>query len=290
MQLRRRFAALLALVPTVALLLAVNPLAPAASAAPKHGAPKWALLVGINNYRGAVAKTAGSVGDVEDLKQVLINSGWPADHVRTLTDDQATGEAIRAGWRWLASVSTDASFSVFHYSGHTKQMSGDKDRDGEALDEYLWPVDNNFLSDAELGAAMRRVKGHSWTDMSGCEAAGYDDGISAPTRLFTGASRENEKGYDSADWKNSIFTGLLADRGITQGRADANTDGIVTIHEAFKYAEVNAPELTKRQAKGPQHPYLAGGDGTEWYLNPPAPAPKTEEPPERSPFWPWPLP
>jgi hypothetical protein len=190
-------------------------------------------------------------------------------------------------------MSTDNSFSVFHYSGHTKQMPGDKDRDGEDLDEYMWPVDNNFISDGELGSAMRQVKGYSWTDMSGCEAAGYNDQISGPKRLFTAASRESEKAYDSADWKNSIFTGLLADRGMLQERADANTDGFVTIQEAFKYAEANAPELTKRQAKGPQHPVLAGGDGAEWYLEPPAPAtPKPDDaaPPPAGgiPFWPWP--
>ena len=281
----RRAGGLLALLLSFA-LLPLGSGTPVA-AAPKHDSPKWALLVGVDAYRAPVSRTGGSVGDVEDLHKVLLDSGWPADHIRILTDERATAAAIREGWRWLQSVSSDTSFSVFHYSGHIKQMTGDRDRDGENQDEFLWPVDNNFLSDGELGANMRALKGMAWVDISGCEAAGLNDNIASPKRLFTGASQEHEKAYDHSGWRNSIFTGLLADRGMLQGQGDANADGLVSIHEAFRFAEAQAPEFTKRQSAGPQHPYMAGGDGTEWFIAPPPPpvAPAPEEPP---PSW-WPF-
>src|SRR6185503_15223382 len=99
----------------------------------------------------------------------------------------------RAGLQWLVDRSSPTSFSVFHYSGHVKQLAGDRDHDGEAVDEFLWSQDNVFLADAELADAAHRLRGLGWFDIAGCEAAGFDDGISAPNRLFTASSREAEK-------------------------------------------------------------------------------------------------
>ena len=46
---------------------------------------------------------------------------------------------------------------------------------------------------------------------------------------------------------------------------------------------MNMPGMTQGQDYGPQHPYLAGGDGTEWFLDPPAPAPPPQSPPPKDP-------
>jgi hypothetical protein len=120
---------------------------------------------------------------------------------------------------------------------------------------------------------MRQLRGFGWIDISGCEAAGLNDGIASPTRVFTGSSQENEKSYEDKNWKNSIFSGLLVDYGMNQRHADHDSNGVVTIHEAFFFAHRYAPEMTKKQKPGAQHPYLAGGDGTDWLLDPPPPPP-----------------
>jgi len=67
-------------------------------------------------------------------------------------------------------------------------------------------------------------------------------------------------------WKNSIFTGLLVKQGSLQGLADANHDGRVTRQEAFEFAATRAPDITRLQSRGPQHPYLAGGGDGDWLL------------------------
>ncbi|HZN12809.1 MAG TPA: caspase family protein [Acidimicrobiales bacterium] len=274
---------------------------PSAGAAPPYGVNKWALIIGIDTFTkgNPTKKNVGSRGDAEDLNALLRANGWPADHIRLLVDQAATQAAIRDGMKWLADNSNPSSFSVFHYSGHVNQITDkkDRDKDGEVQDEFLWPADattktksgrTKYISDNELGANMRNLQGWAWVDISGCEGAGLNDGISSERHLFTASSQEPEKSYEDGKWKNSIFSGLMLDYGMLQKRADADGNGVVTLHEAFRFAAQYAPGMTANQGcnkKGqnckPQHPYMAGGDGTEWLLDPPPPPPPPPPPKQK---------
>ena len=234
---------------------------------------RFAVLVGVNDYAGGTRDTIGSVGDVRDLRTALVDAGWPASHIVELTDSHATAASIRDALGWLVAHASAGSMSVFHYSGHVKQLAGDPDGDGEAVDELLWASDNRFISDGELAGHLRRVAGRLWIDIAGCEAAGFDDGLSGPQRLFTASSRETEKSFEQPEWQNSVFTGLLADQGMLRGAAPADADGRISIQSAFAYAAEHAPRVTAHQSPGPQHPVIAGGDGKPWHLAPPPAAP-----------------
>ena len=266
-------AATLALTIPLLMVLAGGP----ASAGPPASSRRSALIVGVSRHLGGrPASPVGGGGDAIAMREVLRRAGWGDDQVRVLTDSAATGANIRAGIQWLNERSGPDSFSVFHYSGHVYQRDGDPDRDGEAKDEFLVPYDaTSIISDRELGQRLGAVQGWLWTNISGCEAAGFNEGggLEGPKRLFTGSSLEHEKSYERPDWKRSVYTGLLAQEGMLDGKGDANGDGRVSIQEAFHYAEHHAPIMTTGQRKGIQHPYLAGGDGTEWYFDPPPPPP-----------------
>ena len=253
-------------------LLVASPLA-LAKAAPAGDAEKWAVVIGISQYQGRTKPTPGSAGDADIVREALLRNGWADDRIKMLVNGEATAANIRDAMRWLVDNSTETSYSVFAYSGHVKQMDGDRDGDGEGNDEFLWPHDNRFIADGELATSMRALRGDAWINISGCEAAGFDDQVSSPRRLFTAASQEIEKGYERGDWQKSVFNGLMVDQGFLQGTGDADGNGAVSIQEAFNHAAAGAPEMTKDQRFGPQHPYIAGGDGTEWFLSPPPPPP-----------------
>ena len=274
----RRRTTLLLVLPLALLLLAGGLAAPRPSATASGGAPaadsdRWALVVGVSDYAGRTSSTVAGADDAADFRELLLRNGFAADRIRVLTERDATAANIRAGLRWLAERSSPRSFSVFHFSGHVKQLGGDRDRDGEALDEYLWPHDNRFISDAELANSIRALRGLAWVDVAGCEAAGFDDGLSGPNRLFTASSKEDEKSYEYPEWRNSVFTGVEVDQAFLQGRGDRDGNGKVSIQEAFSLAEEHAPRITARQRRGPQHPVIAGGDGSAWYLDGPPPPP-----------------
>ena len=254
---------------TAAVATVFSILAPAvAGAGPAVNAERWALLIGISDYHPPTVKTVGSANDARDMQAILIRQGVPEDHIRTLIDGAATADAIRAGMDWLVANSRPDTFSMAHYSGHTKQMeSGFDDGDAEDWDEYLWSVDNEFISDGEFAGRMRELRGHAWINVSNCEAAGFDDNLSSPTRLFTAASQEDEKGYERPDTGRSIFTGLMTEA-FSRRIGDTDRDKVVSIQEAFAYAADNAPRLSVNGEYGQQTPHMAGGDGTQWRLGP----------------------
>lgn len=251
----------------VAGLLALLLIPPAS--AQSNPAAKNAVLIGIDKYQGRIRPNPGSVGDVQDMKRFLVSKGWSEDRIRVLTESTANANNIRTAMRWLVDSSSSSSWSVFFYSGHVKQMGRDRDRDGEALDEYLWPHDNKFISDSELSNYMRQLRGYAWIDIAGCEAAGFDDGLSSPNRLFTASSHEHEKSYQHPDWKNSVWIHLLVEQGFMNQKADSNEDGYVTLREAFSYGAEHAPAVTKNQRKGPQNPIMRGGSDVYWFEPPP---------------------
>ena len=232
---------------------------PLAAAATPPG-DKWALIVGVDLFEGGTRSNFGGKADAEDMRNVLLRNGFPADHIRVLTDGGASAADIRAGLAWLASNSTPKSFSVFSYSGHVKQVGST---------EYLWPHDNAFIPDTEFAAAINQVQGKMWVNVSGCEAAGFDVGISSPSKLFTASSLASEKSYEWPEAGASVFSYYMVRRGMLDGVADANRDFRISVQEAFRYAAANAPAFTAGAAQGPQHPQIAGGDGAELFLDDP---------------------
>lgn len=256
----RRLIALLASAATLGGALVLVPAV--ARAAPAANADKRALIIGVSNYQAPTVRTLGGAGDAAATRDLLVKSGWPASQVRTLIDGEATAANIRAGFQWLASSSSPSSFSVFHYSGHTKQKQLPPGQaDGEDFHEFMWSVDNQWISDNELAAAMNQLQGKLWVDMAACEAAGFDNGISGPNRLFTAASQENEKAYEMADGGRSVFNQLMV----------SSLSGGASIQQAEATAARVAPGLTAgQQPYGPQHPVIAGGDGSDWFVKPPA--------------------
>jgi hypothetical protein len=233
-----------------------QPTRPAPAPQPPVAAPadRWALVVGITRYRGAVKDTRAGAADARLVRDVLLRNGWRSDRIRILTDDQATGRAVSEGISWLQRNSSDRTFSFFHYSGHVKQKNGK---------EYLWPVDNAFLADSEVARVLRAVAGTAWTNISGCEGGGFDEGLSGPRHLFTASSHVTEKSYEDNKTGYSVWSGMLFAEALRDKRGDRDGDGKVSVNEAFDYAAPRAKAYTKNQRPyGPQTPQSRGGSGS----------------------------
>lgn len=266
-----------------AIAMSLSPAAAGTAPAEAAGPEMRAVIVGVDHFQGRTRPNIGAVGDAMDAHEALLRNGWPESSIRVLTDANATAANMRSGLQWLAENKDPDSYSVFFYSGHTKMMPGDRDRDGEAVDEYLWPHDNQFISDGELGGYLRSIGGYAWIGIAGCEAAGFDEGVSSDKRIFTASSAEPEKSYEYPSWSNSVWGGLFVDQGILQGKADADHNGEVTLPEAAAYAGRIAPQMTARQKTGAQHPYFAGGGGQERTLRMVTPAPAKQSEPAPAP-------
>ena len=234
---------------------------PARTAAP---ADRYAFLAGVTNYRAPTVDTIGSTADVAFLRALLLRSGWLAENIRVVTDEQATGAALRDGLAWLAERGQPGTFTFFHWSGHVKQQGGTR--------EALWPVDRDFVPDTEVTALLSRAQGRMWVDIAGCEANSFVDGLPNDRVLFSASSLQTEKSYEYPPWGMSVWTGLLFDLGLSQGQADADGDGRTTVGEALRYGQYYAQAITLGQRPyGRQTPQFSGAADLGWTLaDPPA--------------------
>ena len=236
--------------------------APARTAAP---ADRYAFLFGVSRYRKPTHDTIGGANDVQQLASLLVAQGWLAQNITVVTDEQATGTALRAGLAWLAGKSqAGRTFSLFHYSGHVRQTGG-----GRAA---LWPVDSDFVPDAAVVSALQQVRGKLWADFAGCEAAAFLPGLPSSDVLVSASSTAVQKSYEYPPWTQSVWAGLVFTLGIGQGGADADRDGRVTVGEALRYATYYAQAITfTQQPYGRQSPQSAGDPVRGWTLaDPPA--------------------
>jgi hypothetical protein len=240
---------------TVARPAAPRP-SPFNTAAPGATPKVWAVVIGIQQYQGRTHATLGGEGDAAAFMQALHNANWPDDHILELVDGQATAGNIRNAMQWLTQHSAPDTLTIFHYSGHVCIASTGP---CAANHMHLWSVDNQFISDDEVGNNLRNLQGDAWVDIAGCEAAAFDKGISNGQRLFTGSSRADEKSYEHPDWHESVWTGLAIDQGMLQHQADGNGDHIVSVREAVNWATPRATDTTQGQAHSPQHPVINGG-------------------------------
>jgi hypothetical protein len=107
---------------------------------------KLALLVGINNYKypDRVPALAGSLNDVEDMREVLIGKfEFPPENIMVLTDSKATHtEIINAIRTHLIAKARPGDIVVVHYSGHGSQMKDVTGKMISGLDETIVPYDS----------------------------------------------------------------------------------------------------------------------------------------------------
>ena len=126
---------------------------------------KRALLVGINNYKypDRVPPLAGSLNDVEDMRQVLIGKfEFPPENILVLKDSQATHAQIMSAIQThLVAKTQPGDIVVFHYSGHGSQMKDVTGKMISGLDETIVPYDSRDpegkvfdISGAELHLAL----------------------------------------------------------------------------------------------------------------------------------------
>lgn len=130
------------------LLAAAAVLSTAAFASAYDDPPrKWAVLVGVADYRNYGAEEGGDLvgaaSDARNMRDVLVARwGFRPEDVRMLTDTAATRDAIQSALtRWLPSVARPGDVVVFYFSGHGSQVLDVDGDEPDGLDETLCPTD-----------------------------------------------------------------------------------------------------------------------------------------------------
>ena len=239
---------------------------------------RWAVVIGIGEYRSEeIPDLEFATADARAVHDFLTSEAagpFEEDHVLYLTDQEATGDALRqALFVFLQQADWD-DLVVIYYAGHG---APDPNRPDNL---YLLPTDADLDALAATAFPMWDVKTalrrqiaaervvviadacHSAGTTEDATAVGGGDnpiaggftGLFNPSRrLSITAADTNEFSLEDARWGgHGVFTHFLLEG--LQGSGDADGDGIVTFSELYDFVYNNVREATG----GRQNPQRAG--------------------------------
>ncbi|MCB0397890.1 MAG: caspase family protein, partial [Flavobacteriales bacterium] len=109
-----------------------------AKAAPIKSRTCYALVIGIDNYKGHWKNLNNAVRDAQGVEK-LLKERYGFQHMRTLFDEEATRENIINAMMWLVENVKEEDNVLIYYSGHGEY--------NKALDKGYWvPVDAQTAS------------------------------------------------------------------------------------------------------------------------------------------------
>jgi hypothetical protein len=134
---------------------------------------KRALLVGVNNFAGAINPLRGCVNDTIAIRQILTTHyDFQDPAIKVIHNRDATTQGIRDGLGWLFSDYEGNDVRVFHFSSHGTQVQDDSGDEAEVQDEVIVPFDhdwNNPFRDDHLRAIFDTIPaGVNFTFIADC--------------------------------------------------------------------------------------------------------------------------
>ncbi len=227
----------------------------------KPGVNKWAVIIGIANYRGWKNDLWNPDEDAKEMYWVLINKyGFPRENIIILLNRRAKARRIIAAINWLKGKENSGSTVVFFYSGHGARVEDgrgwDSDVESDGYDEGIVSFDMYGISDGMLKELFSDFESTKIALIFSCCHAGgmidsYGDDLQASGRVIATACKADQYGWDMKYLKNTLFAYYFVDEGMIDGKADSNGDGVVSVEEAFWYAkplvEAAAPEPSEPQ-------------------------------------------
>ncbi|MFC1875219.1 caspase family protein [Chloroflexota bacterium] len=223
------------------LLMSIQPFMPVH--AQESESKCWAVIVGVSDYQ-YYSDLLYNDDDARELSQ-LLSPIWGADHVKLLTNSEATKAGINdAITNWLAAREDANDTVLFYFSG--ANLAGD-------IGPYDVQFEGSGISPGELD---------SWLDTLDSEkvaiiletpsASGFETNLRDSGRVVLMASRSDEGIWYSDTLKHHYFTYYLLQALTNFDDTDANHDYELSAEEIFQYAE---PETTSSHSD--QHPVLA---------------------------------
>lgn len=239
---------------------------------------RWAVVIGISEYASEdIPDLDYAKIDAESVHEFLTSSAagpFEEDHVLFLSDEEATGAAMReALFVFLQQADWD-DLVVIYYAGHGAPDPSRPDN------LYLLPHDADIGSLAATGFPMWDVKTALRRQISAerviviadaCHSAGTADGdvvggheanhvagsfsqlFSPSRRLMMTAADTNEFSLEDERWGgHGVFTHFLLEG--LRGQGDENGDGIVSFAEVFEFVQSSVIEATE----GRQNPQRSG--------------------------------
>jgi tetratricopeptide (TPR) repeat protein len=216
---------------------------------------KWALVVGISNFKDSSINLRFAAKDATDFKNFLVNNEkFKADHVKLLTDESATRENIIGllGDKWLANHVRPDDLVVVYVSSHGSSAARDAngtnfmvayDTNKNSLAATGIPMQwlTNIVSEQVHSAKVRLVLimdvCHSGAVGEGEKGLTRVDGVDPHTmkigdgQMVICSSQSDQVSWESKHYENSVFTRRLIEA------LQSNKDQ-TTMFQAYKQLKI----------------------------------------------------
>ncbi len=193
---------------------------------------KWAVVIGIADYKGRSNDLQYTDDDAVDMNDYLLSAGYPSSNIKLLLNNAAKGNAIYDAIDWMGANEGPQDECVFFYSGHGSTYDGYDDGDDEYTDESIicWELKHildGFLRDAFSGYDSEKMA----FIFDSCFSGGMDD-LAGAGRVVVAACSENQYSFDGESWmENGVFTYYFMDElSYYNNLEDAFADASVEAH------------------------------------------------------------
>lgn len=132
---------------------------------PIQNANKKALCIGINDYPGTQNDLRGCVNDCMGWATIL-QTKFGFSNVKTLTNSQATIQAVKQEMTNLVVGSKDGDVLVITYSGHGSTVADANNDEADGKDETLYLYNGNLIDDEIKDILQKLPKGVRLTIVS----------------------------------------------------------------------------------------------------------------------------
>ena len=240
----------------------------------------WAVVVGIDKYP-KLQQLKYAVKDAQAFYDLLLSSNYVSSgNIFFVTNDQAKLSNLRSilGTKLKQKAGQD-DMVIIYFAGHGATERDTKSPDGDGLEKYLLPYDADpddlyasALPMREISFILNRISserlvfiadscysgasGGRTVSIEGIRANISDSFINriaeGKGRIIMTASAANEVSAEDDTLQHGIFTYYLIEG--LRGRADYDSDGLVTVDEAYRYVSEEVPRATAQE----QHPVKKG--------------------------------
>jgi len=222
---------------------------------PEPTVDKWAVVIGIADYKGRGNDLTYTDDDAVDMYNYLMAKGYPASNVRLLLDRNAKADKILQAIDWLGQNEGPASEVVFFYSGHGSTIDGYNDGDAEYTDETIVSHDLYHIVDGQLRDSFSTFESSKISFIfDSCFSGGMND-LAGPGRVVVTGGSETQYTWDGAAWMaNGVFTYYYM-----EGLYNFNT-----IEGAFAYATPLAHDFVQNNYEAQMDPLIFDNFVGDW--------------------------
>jgi hypothetical protein len=211
----------------------------------------WAVIIVVGGGQGYRHHAIWGLRSANGLKKVLIDHGWHESNIKFLFEEQATTDKIFNTFQWLNESGEDEDdLILFFFQGHGYNISEDKlpldEPDGKDECYFPWDTEANgwswdtYIIDDELGAKFDCLKSKNIIGIfETCHSGGWIDGsmdLCKSGRVILTSCDVNEASAPIISRIRWIFPHYVI-QGL-KGRADKNSDKLVSAEEAFDFAKL----------------------------------------------------